>query len=132
MAKAVVGGGPQLEELKHDYPEVLFPGPKFGEDLAAWYRSASVFVFPSRTDTFGQVQTEALASGVPVAAFPVPGPLDVIGHGGPGALDEDLRSAVLRAQDIPADACRANAMRFSWERAAAIFLENLAPIEGER
>lgn len=130
--KAVVGGGPQLAELESDYPEVLFPGPKFGGDLAAWYRSASVFVFPSRTDTFGQVQTEALASGVPVAAFPVPGPLDVIGHNGPGVLDEDLRAAVLRAQDILADACRAHAMRFSWERTAAIFLENLAPIKGER
>jgi len=130
--KAVIGGGPQLEELKRDYPNVLFPGPKFGEELASWYRSATVFVFPSRTDTFGQVQTEALASGVPVAAFPVPGPLDVVGLDGPGVLDEDLKSAVLRAQDIPAEACRAHAMRFSWARTAAIFLENLAPIKGER
>jgi glycosyltransferase involved in cell wall biosynthesis len=130
--KAVVGGGPQLEELRHAYPDVLFPGPKFGEELAAWYRSARVFVFPSLTDTFGQVQTEALASGVPVAAFPVAGPLDVIGHDGPGALDKDLRKAVKRAEAIDPGACRAHAMRFSWTQTAAIFLENLAAIEGER
>lgn len=130
--KAVVGGGPQLDELTRRYPGVIFAGPKFGEDLAAWYRSADVFVFPSRTDTFGLVLLEALASGVPVAAFPVPGPLDVIGRDGPGVLDEDLRRAVLDAMSIDPGDCRRHAMRFSWERTAAIFLENLAVIEGER
>jgi glycosyltransferase involved in cell wall biosynthesis len=130
--KVVVGNGPQLGELQRDYPEVTFAGPKFGEDLAAWYRSAAVFVFPSRTDTFGLVLLEALASGVPVAAFPVPGPLDVIGHDGPGALDEDLGAAVVRAQHISSEECRAHSMRFSWAQTAAIFLDNLAVIEGER
>ncbi|WP_417519260.1 glycosyltransferase family 4 protein [Minwuia sp.] len=130
--KAVVGGGPQLEDLKRDYPEVLFPGPKFGEELAAWYRSATVFVFPSRTDTFGLVLLEALASGVPVAAFPVPGPLDVIGHDGPGVLSEDLARAVMDAACISAESCRAHAMRFSWDATAAIFLDNLAVFERKR
>lgn len=130
--KVVVGGGPQLDELRRDYPDVVFPGPKFGEELAAWYRSASVFVFPSRTDTFGLVLLEALASGVPVAAYPVPGPLDVVGHDGPGCLDDDLGRAVRAAMAVSAQDCRAHAMRFSWERTAAMFLGNLAPIRGDR
>lgn len=130
--KVVVGGGPQLKELQLAYPDALFAGPKFGEELAAWYRSATVFVFPSRTDTFGLVLLEALASGVPIAAFPVPGPLDVIGDKGPGVLSENLTDAAYRAHQIsPAD-CRAHAMRFSWAQTAAIFLDNLAVIEGER
>ncbi|WP_416898566.1 MAG: glycosyltransferase family 4 protein [Minwuia sp.] len=127
--KAVVGGGPQLDELRRDHPDVLFPGPKFGEELASWYRSASVFVFPSRTDTFGLVLLESLASGVPVAALPVPGPLDVVGRDGPGVLDEDLGKAALEALTIDPAVCRKHAMRFSWEATAAIFLQNLARIE---
>lgn len=129
--KAVVGDGPQLEELKRGYPEAVFPGAKFGEELAAWFRSAGVFVFPSRTDTFGLVLLEALASGVPVAALPVPGPLDVVGRDGPGVLDEDLGRAVREAAGIDAGACRAHAMRYSWGATADMFLNNLAPIAEE-
>ena len=124
--KAVVGGGPQLSELVRDYPEVLFTGPKFGEQLASWYRSASVFVFPSRTDTFGLVLLEAMASGVPVAAFPVAGPLDVVGPGGPGVLSENLGAAAIAALGIPAEECVAHARGFSWRATASIFLNNLA------
>ncbi|ANK80608.1 MAG: alpha-mannosyltransferase [Rhizobiales bacterium NRL2] len=126
--KAVVGDGPQLAELKQNHPDAIFPGAKFGEELAAWYRSASVFVFPSRTDTFGLVLLEALASGVAVAAYPVPGPLDVIGADGPGVLDEDLGQAALAALKVDAARCRGHAMRFSWAACARLFLDNLAPI----
>ena len=99
-SKIVVGGGPQLAELKRRYPEVHFAGPREGEDLARHYAAADVFVFPSRTDTFGLVLLEALASGLPVAAFPVPGPLDVINGSAVGFLDEDLASAARHALAI--------------------------------
>ncbi len=125
-SKIVVGGGPQLESLRKSYPEAHFLGPKFGEDLAAAYASCDVFVFPSRTDTFGLVILEALASGLPVAAFPVPGPLDVIGDSGAGVLDEDLAGAAERALRIPREVCRAHAMTFSWQSTAQQFLANLS------
>ena len=89
-SKLVVGDGPQFARLRAKYPDVHFAGAKFGEDLARHYASGDVFVFPSRTDTFGLVLLEALASGLPVAAYPVPGPLDVIGDSGCGVLDHDL------------------------------------------
>jgi 1,2-diacylglycerol 3-alpha-glucosyltransferase/glucuronosyltransferase len=123
--KVVVGDGPQLPELRRRYPTAQFLGAKFGEDLAAHYRAADVFVFPSRTDTFGLVLLEALASGVPAAAFPVPGPLDVVGEA--GVLDDDLAAATLAALAIPPAACRAHAETFSWAACARMFLENLAP-----
>lgn len=125
--KAVVGDGPQLPELRRRYPATNFLGAKFGAELAAHYRAADVFVFPSRTDTFGLVLLEALASGVPVAAFPVPGPLDVVGGSPAGVLDEDLGRAALAALAIPPALCRAHAERFSWSACARMFLENLAP-----
>jgi glycosyltransferase involved in cell wall biosynthesis len=96
-------------------------------ELARHYVCGDVFVFPSRTDTFGLVLLEALASGVPVAAFPVPGPLDVVGHSRCGALDEDLGAAVARALQIPRARCRGYASTFSWRRCAEQFLANLAP-----
>jgi len=126
--KYVVGDGPELEALKARYPEARFTGFKGGEELAQHVAAADVFVFPSRTDTFGLVLLEALASGVPVAAYPVPGPLDVVDGSGVGYLDEDLARAAERALAIPAEACRAHALNFTWERAAAQFLANLAPI----
>ena len=89
-SKLVVGDGPQLAELSRRYPEARFAGANVGEELAGHYAAADVFVFPSRTDTFGLVLLEALASGLPVAAYPVPGPLDVIDGSGVGFLDEDL------------------------------------------
>jgi 1,2-diacylglycerol 3-alpha-glucosyltransferase/glucuronosyltransferase len=126
-SKLVVGGGPQLESLRRRYPEVSFPGPKFGEELAAIYASCDVFVFPSLTDTFGLVMLEALASGLPVAAFPVPGPLDVIGDSGAGVLDHDLGLAARRALAIPRAHCRDHALRYSWRHTAERFLAYLAP-----
>jgi glycosyltransferase involved in cell wall biosynthesis len=124
-SKLVVGEGPALAELKAAYPAAHFPGVLFGERLAAAYASADVFVFPSRTDTFGVVLLEALASGVPVAAFPVPGPADVIGGAGVGVLSEDLREAALAALRIPRDKCRAFALGKSWNEAARQFLDNI-------
>jgi glycosyltransferase involved in cell wall biosynthesis len=126
-SKLVVGGGPQLAELKRRYPQTHFVGPREGEDLASHYAAADVFVFPSRTDTFGLVLLEALASGLPVAAFPVPGPLDVINGSAVGFLDEDLAGAARRALDVPPAACRDYALQFSWQRSSEQFLANLQP-----
>ena len=126
--KWVVGGGPDLDRLKRQYPQVRFTGPQAHADLPRYYRAADVFVFPSRTDTFGLVLLEALACGVPVAAFPVAGPLDVIGTTGAGALDHDLRVAALKALEVPRDAARAHALQYSWSQVARLFLGYLAPI----
>ncbi len=123
--KRVVGGGPQLDLLKRKYPEVEFTGPRQGEDLARLYASASVFVFPSLTDTYGIVLLEALASGVPVAAFPVMGPIDVIGTQRVGVLDRDLRRAALAALDIDRKACRDYALTLSWSSCARQFVDNI-------
>lgn len=127
--KAVVGDGPQLAELQKRYPDAIFTGAKAGEELAAHYAAASVFVFPSRTDTFGLVLLEALASGLPVAAYPVPGPLDVIGEAPVGVLSADLASAARAALAIPRDRCRVHALGFSWQASAEQFLANLAPFD---
>jgi glycosyltransferase involved in cell wall biosynthesis len=124
--KVVVGSGPVRESLMRRYPDARFLIAHGDDQLAAYYAAADAFVFPSRTDTFGLVMLEALASGVPVAAFPVTGPLDVIGDSGAGILSEDLRSAALAALAIPSAACRAHAERFSWDRVAREFLDALA------
>lgn len=126
--KLVVGGGPQLEDYRRRYPEVVFAGWKTGEDLVRAYAASDVFVFPSRFETFGLVLLEALACGVPVAAYPVHGPIDVIGDNPVGMLDHDLRRAALAALSIPRTACRAFALRFSWRHSAEEFLANLRPI----
>lgn len=123
--KVVVGGGPQLEQLRADYPDVKFLGPKTGEELAKHYAAADVFVFPSRTDTFGLVLLEALASGVPVAALPVPGPMDVIGDNPCGVLSEDLQAAARKALDIDPKLCREHAEKFSWAACTRQFVEGL-------
>jgi glycosyltransferase involved in cell wall biosynthesis len=123
--KIVVGDGPQRAQLEARYPDVRFVGVKTGEELAQYYSAADVFVFPSRTDTFGLVLLEALASGVPVAAYPVPGPLDVINGSGAGCLDEDLAAAVRGALAIPGSLCRAHAETFSWQSSVSQFLGNL-------
>jgi len=127
--KLVVGSGPALEQLRAKHPDALFVGAQRGIDLARHYVCGDVFVFPSRTDTFGLVMLEALASGVPVAAYPVPGPLDVVGGSDCGVLDEDLGQAISRALAIPRERCRAHARRFSWRRCAEQFLAHLQPIE---
>ncbi len=126
--KVVVGGGPQLDELKAAYPDVKFLGPKTGEDLAAHYAAADVFVFPSKTDTFGLVLLEALASGVPVAALPVPGPVDVIGDAPCGVLNHDLKEAALKALEIDPKLCRQHAESFSWQACTDQFVRNLSPV----
>lgn len=127
--KIVVGDGPQRRELGARFPDVVFAGEQHGEKLARHFAAADVFVFPSRTDTFGLVLLEALASGIPVAAYPVPGPLDVVGHDGPGCLSEDLGYAVEVALRTASPAkCREHALGFSWSRCAELFVSYLAPI----
>jgi glycosyltransferase involved in cell wall biosynthesis len=130
--KVVVGDGPQRPSLERRFPRAVFTGARHGEDLARHYAAADVFVFPSRTDTFGNVLLEALASGLPVAAYPVTGPKDVIGSAPVGVLDEDLRSACLRALELLPEAARAHALGFSWAKSAAQFLANLRAANGER
>lgn len=127
-AKIIVGEGPQHAELKEKYKDAVFVGPKFGEELTRYYQGADVFVFPSRTDTFGLVNVEALACGVPVAAYPVRGPLEIL-DGAPegcGAMSADLQEACLEAYEKrdPA-ACRQHAEKFSWEAATRQFIANL-------
>ncbi len=131
-SKIVVGEGPALAELKRLHPEVHFLGFRRGEALAACYRSADVLVFPSRTDTFGNVVLEALASGTPVAAFPVTGPRDVLTDPAAGALDDDLAAAVTRALTLSRDDARAHALRFTWRRCAEIFADVLVPAQPAR
>lgn len=123
-SKVVVGDGPQLASLRKEYPEAYFTGAKSGEDLARHFASADIFVFPSLTDTFGLVLLEALACGIPVAAYPVMGPRDVIGDSGTGVLSEDLRQAALDALQIPAERCRAWALKYSWASCTRQFLDN--------
>lgn len=126
--KVVVGDGPSRKALERAYPAAQFLGPKSDADLVRLYASADVFVFPSRTDTFGLVLLEALACGLPVAAYPVAGPLDVIGTADAGVLHEDLGEAVRTALTIPADRCRAHALRFSWDESVRQFLANIEAI----
>lgn len=128
--KLVVGDGPSRRDLETRYPDAIFTGARHGEDLARLFAGADVFVFPSRTDTFGLVLLEALASGTPVAAFPVTGPIDVIGKEPVGVLDNDLRAAALAALEVPRDNCRAYAERFSWAASARQFLDHLPLITG--
>lgn len=127
-SKVVVGDGPARAGLIKRFPDCHFRIVDGDAELSATFSAADVFVFPSRTDTFGLVMLEALASGVPVAAFPVTGPLDVIGDAPVGVLSEDLRDAALRALDLSPEACRAHAARFSWTTVAREFLDHLRPI----
>jgi len=130
--KVVIGDGPQKALLERSYPKVRFLGEKTGRDLTAHLAAADVFVFPSRTDTFGVVQLEALACGTPVAAFPVTGPLDVIADHPVGALDEDLRSACIRALSMSRETCRNFALERSWENSARQFIGNLSALQPSR
>ena len=126
--KIIVGDGPQAEELKEKYKDAVFLGPKYGDDLVRYYQASDVFVFPSRTDTFGLVNVEALACGVPVASYPVRGPLEILDGAPPacGALDEDLRAACLKAlEHRDPEACREWAEGFSWDAATRHFVGNL-------
>jgi len=124
-SKVVVGDGPALARLRAEFPEVHFVGRQVGAELAACYAGADVFVFPSRTDTFGLVMIEALACGTPVAAFPVTGPVDVLTPKS-GAMNEDLDKAIARALRLDREACLAHGRSFTWEASARQFLEALA------
>ena len=128
--KVVAGDGPQLEALQHAHPSAVFLGERTGDDLAQVYAAADVLVFPSLTDTFGLVLLESLASGTPIAAHPVTGPVDILAGAAPGvgALDHDLRAAALRALSGDRRACRAHAERFSWRACADLFVDNLAVV----
>lgn len=128
-SKWVVGDGPALPALKARYPNVNYLGVLRQPELAKVYASADVFVFPSKTDTFGLVLLEALASGLPVAAYPVTGPIDVLGDSHAGAMREDLREACLEALRIDRATARAHAERFSWRAASEQFANHLRPVE---
>jgi len=121
----VVGDGPARTTLERRYPHAHFLGALYGEALARIYATADVFVFPSKTDTFGIVLIEALASGLPVAAFPVSGPLDVIGESGAGVLNHDLGAACLAALEIPRERAREHSLRFTWRESARQFLQHI-------
>lgn len=129
VSKWVAGEGPALAELKSRYPEVNYLGVLSQAELAKVYAAADVFVFPSRTDTFGLVLLEALACGTPAAAYPVTGPIDVLGDGGAGAMRDDLREACLDALKIDRGAARAWAERFSWRAASEQFASHLKPLQ---
>ena len=124
-SKIVIGDGPERARLQSRYPGAVFTGFRFGEDLAAHLAAADVMVFPSLTDTFGLVNLEAMACGVPVTAHPVNGPIDVIRDGVTGALDQDLGKAALRALAVDPKICRENAVRCGWEASAREFEGNL-------
>lgn len=128
-SKVVVGSGPQRDELIRRYPQAHFIIANNDGELSRYFAAADALVFPSRTDTFGLVMLEALASGVPVAAFPVTGPRDVIGSSGVGILSEDLRQAALDCLAISPQACRAHAGLFSWDTVVDQFLSFLQPIK---
>ncbi len=124
-SKVIVGNGPDSDMLKSKYPDAVFAGVRTGKDLADHYRSADVFVFPSRTDTFGMVLVEAMACGLPLAAYPVTGPIDIIEHDFLGAVDEDLSKAAHNALEHGNPQKRADFANkhYSWRKAAAQFLE---------
>jgi glycosyltransferase involved in cell wall biosynthesis len=130
--KLVIGDGPELPRLKTQFPNAVYAGFRFGEDLTRHLAASDVFVFPSLTDTFGLVNLEAMACGIPVAAFPVAGPIDVVEDGVTGALDEDLARAALRAMTIDPQKCRDRALRSSWESCSREFESNLVPAHGQR
>jgi glycosyltransferase involved in cell wall biosynthesis len=127
-SKWVVGDGPAMAKIKQQYPNVNYLGVLQQPELAKVYAAADVFVFPSKTDTFGLVLLEAMACGTPVAAYPVTGPIDVLGDSPAGAMNEDLRTACLDALKIPREVARAHAERFSWRASTEQFARHLKPV----
>lgn len=127
-SKVIVGDGPDLERLKKIYKDVIFTGFKTGHELAEYVAGADVFVFPSRTDTFGIVLIEAMACGLPVAAFPVTGPVDVVENGITGILDNDLQKAAIAALKLNSEKCISAASKFTWKASAQAFLSKLQPV----
>ncbi|MEP7244863.1 MAG: glycosyltransferase family 1 protein [Gammaproteobacteria bacterium] len=131
-SKIVIGDGPETPRLRALYPNAVYAGYRFGEDLAAHVAAADVLVFPSLTDTFGLVNLEAMACGVPVAAFPVTGPIDVVDNGVTGVLDTDLARAAVRALEIDPMACRKRALRSGWDTCTREFESNLVACHPQR
>ncbi len=127
-SKVVLGDGPAREPLQRRFPGAIFLGAKHGQDLARHFAAGDVLAFPSRNDTFGLVMLEALACGLPVAAFPVGGPREVLTDERVGAMDEDLRSAVLRALALRPEDCRRFAEERSWSACARLFVSHLVPL----
>lgn len=127
-SKVVVGDGPALAKLQAEYPDAHFLGRKSGRELSGYYAGADVFVFPSKTDTFGLVLIEALASGIPVAAYPVTGPIDILNENC-GVMRNDLGSAIAAALKLEPDACLERARQFDWDVSARQFLDGLTPIQ---
>ena len=125
--KVVVGDGPALAKLRAEYPDAIFLGKRSGDELAACYAGADVFVFPSKTDTFGLVMIEALACGTPVAAYPVPGPIDVLSEGS-GAMAGELEDAIATALTFSREACLLAGRAYSWEASAEQFRRGLEPM----
>ena len=129
-SKVVVGDGPAASNLRNKYHNVNFLGSMAPAELARIYASSDVFVFPSQTDTFGMVLLEALSCGLPIAAYPVMGPLDVVGDSNAGILNSDLKSAALEALYVSRDSARNHALSFSWENSARQFMDNIAYAHG--
>ena len=127
--KYVVGNGPAYDELKNKFKDIKFVGYKFGKELAQYIAASDVFVFPSKTDTFGIVMLEAMACGVPVAAYPVTGPIDVVRDKITGCLNDNLKQAVSCALKLDSSDCLQQAAEFTWEKASNIFLANTVPIQ---
>ncbi len=126
-SQVIVGDGPQMEQLRNKYPKAHFVGAKFGEDLARYFADADVFVFPSKTDTFGLVIIEAMATGTPVAAYPVTGPIDIVPGSKAGVLDDDLKAACLACLDLRREDAVAHAQQYSWKAVSQTFFEYLTP-----
>jgi glycosyltransferase involved in cell wall biosynthesis len=130
-SKVVYGEGPLAQRLRREHPEVHWRGVVPRAELVGIYSAADVFVFPSRSETFGLVMLEAMACGTPVAAYPVPGPLDVVApqHNADdgGVLHADLRTAALQALDIPRSAARRRALQFDWAEVCREFIAHLVP-----
>jgi glycosyltransferase involved in cell wall biosynthesis len=128
--KVIVGDGPSREPLQRKYPEVVWRGYQFGNDLSAHFASADCFVFPSRTETFGNVILEALASGLPVASVPAPGPIDLIKEGVSGAVDDDLGRSCARALGCSREAARSSIVHRTLEAGHDVFRAHLVPVDG--
>ena len=122
--KLIVGKGPDLDKLKKEYPEAKFKGERTNGELASYFASSDVFVFPSKTDTFGIVIIEALKCGLPVAAYPVAGPKDIFNGTNIGSLNNDLKKAALEALKSDRSACIEHAKKYTWENCAKIFLNS--------
>jgi glycosyltransferase involved in cell wall biosynthesis len=126
--KILVGDGPILADLKKKYPDVIYAGYKRGAQLAEYYQNADVFVFPSKSDTFGVVMLEAMACGTPIAAYPVTGPIDIIENGVNGHLSDNLSEAIAAALQCNRDSVYASSRAYSWESCTQTFLDNLTII----